>query len=399
MVALVLQFYLSIETFAEMTIVWALALVVGYALAGRPYRRKVAQLSLLVGIAYLITFVCATPWLTYALNHRPPKGYGQTPIGTAVDLVGLVVPRPGQTFGWSWLAHYAAPLSIAGRDGYVGIPLLMIVAAFAVAGWSRKITRFLIVMIVLLIVGALGPVLHVGGSEVTSLPWSRLWLLPIVSSAYPARLMVFVFLALAVMIALWLARPARRPWSRWLLAALAIAFMAANTPALTLTSQPGVPAFVTTGEYKHYVAPGGTVVVISGRGNAGLLWQAETDFYPRLAGAYLGSLLSRQTDLPTPVADLASSPLTPLDIARFHQYLSAAQVSAILVEARWAGHWPALLAKAGPPGAAHRGRDCLPDRRLTIVAAGPLSPACGCSAARAERSGETWRPQVSSGTS
>ena len=161
--------------------------------------------------------------------------------------------------------------------------------------------------------------------------------------------MVFVFLALAVMIALWLARPSRRPWSRWLLAALAIVFMAANTPALSLSSQPGLPAFVTTGEYQHYVAPGGNVVV-SGRGNAGLLWQAETHFYPRLAGAYLGSLLSRQTDLPAPVANLASSPLTAQDVARFHLFLRRAKVSAILVEGSWAGHWPGILAKVGLRG-------------------------------------------------
>ncbi len=348
--ALVLQFYLSIETFAEMTAVWVIALVVGYLLAGRPYRKKIGQLSALAGIAYLITFICAVPWLIYALNHRPLKVMGQTPIGTAVDLVGLVVPRPGQTFGWSWLAHYAAPLSIAGRDGYVGIPLLVLAILFAVATWSRKITRFLVIMVVLLIVGAFGPILHVDGREPFSLPWSHVWLLSFVDSAYPARLMVFVFLALAVMVALWLSRPAPRTSLRWLLAVLAIGAIAANTPALSLNSQPRLPAFVATGEYRHYLAPGATVVVISGRGNAGLLWQAETNFYPRLASAYLGSLLSRQTDLPLPVANLASNPLTPQDVTLFRAYLRTAKVSAILVEASWAGTWPTILAKVGLHG-------------------------------------------------
>ncbi len=349
-VALVLQFYLSIETFAEMTFVWALALAVGFVLAGRRYRKRLGELSLLGGIAYLITFVCASPWLAYALNNKPPKRFGQTPIETALDLVGLVAPRTGQTFGWSWLAHYAAPLSIAGLDGYVGIPLLVIAVAFALVFWSRKITRFLIVMIVLLIIGALGPIVHIDGRKVYHMPWSRLWMLPMAHSAYPARLMVFVFLALAVVIALWLAQPARWSWSRWLLAGFAIAAIAANTPALTLTSQPGLPAFVTTGEYQHYLPPGGTVLVISGRGNAGMLWQAETDFYPRLAGGYLGSLLARQTDLPPPVADLATSPLTPLAVARFWTSLSTANVTAILVESSWAGQWPAILAKVGLHG-------------------------------------------------
>jgi hypothetical protein len=47
--AMAVQFYLFLETFADMTAVWALALVVGYALAGRAGRPAVARLSRLVG--------------------------------------------------------------------------------------------------------------------------------------------------------------------------------------------------------------------------------------------------------------------------------------------------------------------------------------------------------------
>ena len=261
-----------------------------------------------------------------------------------------MIPRAGQTFGWEWLTRYAAPLSIAGRDGYVGIPLLVLAVAFAITGWSRKITRFLIVMILIMAIVTLGPVLHIDGQKVYRLPWKQLWALPIVHSAYPARLMVFVFLALAVMIALWLARPARRLWPRWLLALLAIGVIAANTPALTLTSQPGLPAFVSTAAYQHYLAPGSNVVVISGRGNAGMLWQAETDFRWRLAGGYLGTLLEHHTDLPLPVAHLASRPLTPRNIDQFRKYVAAANVATILVEASSAGQWPAILRKVGLRG-------------------------------------------------
>lgn len=348
--ALVLQFYLSVETFAEMTGVWLVSLAVGYALAVRPYRKKIAKLSMLTGIAYLITLACASPFLAYALSNRPTTGFGQTPVETSIDLAGLVVPRPAQTFDWHWLTGIAAPLSVAGRDGYVGIPLLVLIIAFAVSGWASRITRFLVVMIVLLIVGALGPILHGAGGQLYALPWSGLWSLPFVHSAYPARLMVFAFLAMAVLVAMWLARPARPSWSRWLLALLAIAAIAVNTPELSVASQPGLPAFVTTGEYQHHVTRGSTILVISARGNAGLLWQAETNFYPRLAGGYLGSLVSHRTDLPSPVADLATRPRTPQSVARFRAYLRTAKVRTILVEANWAGHWPAILGGLGLHG-------------------------------------------------
>lgn len=350
-VAMAAQFYLFLETFADMTVVWVLALLVGYTLAGRPDRPAVARLSRLVAVAYVLAVVFAAPYLVYALSHVPP-GFVRSPAGSSLDLAGLVVPRAGQTFGLSWLAHYSGPLPVPGKDGYLGIPLLAIVAALAAASWSRKITKFLIVMFFLLVLGALGPVLHVDGHQVTGLPWARLWFLPIVRSAYPARLMVFVFLAVAVMVAMWLAGPSRRVWARWLLAGLAIAAIAANTPALYLQNGPGLPAFITSGEYSRYLDPGATVVVISDRGNAGMLWQAETNFYPRLAGGYLNAAIAHGTDLPLPVADLAKGGLTRHAVQQFRSFITRARVTAILVDANSARGWPARLGELGLRGQA-----------------------------------------------
>jgi hypothetical protein len=347
--AMAVQFYLFLETFADMTAVLALSLAVGYALAGDQGRPEVARLSRLVGLAYLLAIVAAAPYLVYALAHVP-RGFVRSPAHSSLDLAGLVVPRTGQTFGLSWLAHLAAPLPVPGMDGYVGIPLLAIAVALAVVAWSRKLTRFLIVMLFLVILAALGPVVHVDGHQVTGVPWGRLWFLPIVRSAYPARLMVFASLALAVMVAMWLAGPSRRHWPRWLLAVLAIAAIAANTPALHLQHRPDLPAFITSGEYRHYLAPGNTVVVVSSRGNAGMLWQAETNFYTRLAGGYLNRAIARGTDLPTPVADLANGRPTQSNIQRFHSFVKRARVAAILVEARSAGRWPVILGNLGLRG-------------------------------------------------
>lgn len=341
--AMALQFYLFVEIFADMTAVWVLALAVGYAVAGRSGRPAVARLSRLVGVAYALAIVCALPYLAYALTHVPP-GFARSPALSSLDLVGLVVPRAGQTFGLGWLAHYTAPLPPPGKDGYVGVPLVALAVALAIVTWQRKSTRFLLVMLLLLILGALGPVVHVHMHQVVGVPWARLWSLPIVRSAYPARLMVFAFLVLAVMVALWLAGSSRWRWARWLLALLAIAAIAANMPKLELQTGPGLPAFVTTGEYRHYLAPGDTVVVISRRGNAGLLWQAETDFYLRLAGGYLNRAIDG-SELPAQVADLARGHLTDGHIREFRTFMKRARVAAILVEAGRAGRWPVILSE------------------------------------------------------
>jgi hypothetical protein len=347
--SMALQFYLFIETFTDMTVVWAFALAVGYVLAGRPDRPVVARLSRLVGVAYAVAIVCALPYLAYALAHVP-SGFARSPAISSLDLAGLVIPRAGQTFGLSWLARWSAPLPVPGKDGYVGVPLVALVLVVAITAWHRKSTKFLTAMLLVLVLAALGPVVHLDGRRVISVPWHRLWFLPIVRSAYPARFMVFAFLALAVMMALWLAEPSRQAWSRWLLALLALAAIAANVPKLDLASGPGTPAFITTGEYRHYLAPGDTVVVISPRrGNAGLLWQAQTDFYLRLAGGFVNAAIA-EGDVPPQVADLGQGRLTPERIHRFWLFVKSARIRAILVEAGQGGRWPPILAELGLRG-------------------------------------------------
>jgi hypothetical protein len=340
--AIALQFYLFLEIFADMTAVWAAALVLGYAVAGRSGRPAVAKLSLLVGLAYLLAIVVAAPYLGYALANVP-TGFARSPSPGALDLASLVVPRPGRTLGLSWLAGYAARTPDQSAEGYVGIPLLAIAVALVALTWSSKITRFLSVMFVFIILVALGPALGVDGHQVTGLPWARLWFLPIVRSALPGRFMLFAFLALAVMVALWLAAPSRRLWARWLLALLAIAAVVADAPSITLAHQPGAPAFITTGEYRHYLAPGDTVVVVSTSGNAGMLWQAETNFYMRLAGGFVNAAINHRTDLPPPVQGLSHA--TKLRVQRFRTFLEEAEVAAILVETSSEPRWAVVFRK------------------------------------------------------
>lgn len=341
--AIVLQFYLYLEIFADMTAVWAAALLLGYALADRSSRRAVASLSRLVGLAYLLALVFVGPYIAYAVSHVPPGG--MLPLGPShLDLANLVIPH-GRTFGLSWLARYSARLPIASGGGYVGVPLLALAVALTVFTWSKKLSRLLFLLLVLLILASLGPVLYVGRSRVTRLPWARLWALPVVHSAWPVRFMLFSFLVLAVMVALWLAGPSKRMWARWMLGLLALASVVVSTPGLSFSSGPNLPAFIATGEYRHYLAPGETVVVVSERGNAGMLWQAETNFYMRLAGGYINGAITPHSDLPPPVAHLAHA--TRQNIRKCRLFLENAHVAAVLVEESLAPAWAGVLARLG----------------------------------------------------
>jgi hypothetical protein len=352
--AMTAQFYLFLETFADMTAVLVLGLAAGYLLAARPDRKLIAGLSLRVGIAYAIAVVLAAPYLKYALSHQPP-GFSRSPASASLHLASLVVPGSGRTLGLGWLARAAVPLAGPDVDGYVSLPLLAIAVALCAVAWRLRITRFLAVIVVLLIVLALGPTLHIDSSSaVARLPWGRVWSLPIARSAYPVRLMVFVFLALAVMTALWLAEPSKRWWARWLLTLVAAAAIVANTPPLALQNQSGSPAFITTGEYRQYLTPGETVVMLSEYPNVALLWQAQMDFYPKVAGGFINNKITGYDGVPAPVALLANG-LTQPEAQRFRSYLTSARIGAILVQENEAGPWPAIFTRLGLHGQAAGG--------------------------------------------
>jgi hypothetical protein len=347
--ALAAQFYLFLETYTYLTAVGALALLAGWALASPATRPTITRLAGLAGLAWLGSLVLAAPLLAAALADVPPSFY-RRPGATSIDLAGLVVPRRGQDLGLSSLTAAADKLPVSSFDGYVGIPLLVLAVAFAVLCWSRRITRLLAVMLIVVVAGALGPELYLGGRLETRLPWASLWHLPGLRAAFPSRLMVFAFLILAVMMALWLADPApRRPaqLARWALALLAIAAVAADVPALSINTTSGTPAFIATGQYRTYLTPGATVVVASARRNEGMRWQSETGFYFRLAGGFVNAAFNHNTDLPAPVADLAKRPVTPASVSTFRRYLISARIGAILVDAGSPPKWFWKLRRAG----------------------------------------------------
>ena len=262
------------------------------------------------------------------------------------------------------------------------MPLLVLVIVLAVAGWSSRLVRFLTCMLVIIIVAAVGPVLYLQGSVVTRLPWAGLYGLPFVRNAYPARLMLFAFLALAVATSLYLAgqaglaglggqgRPAgpagaaelaaansgeRRlaswavsPALRWPLALLVIAAIALDASPIHIRKASTLPPYITSGQYKTSITPGEIVVILSRVRNAGMLWQAQSDFAMRLAGGFINSGFSAHSDQPQVVSNLAHP--TPAIVAKFETYVRASGVRAIWIDARYAPHWAGIFSQIGLVG-------------------------------------------------
>jgi hypothetical protein len=362
-VALALEFYTFTEGFLDVAIVTLVALVIGFAVAGRAARRTVARLAGLTAVSYVGAVALASPYLLDELLNMP-AGLTRSSPRFSLPLVALILPRADRLWGLHSLAALSGRNPVA---GYVGIPLLVLLLVFAVVTWSSKVTRLLVLTFVAVIALAAGPYLVLDGKPAFTLPWSRLWHLPVARSAEANRFVLFGYLVLAIVLALWLAAPVSSRLllaARWGLAALALAAIFANLPTFaevvvphpphyqpavpSLQATDALPAFITDDLYRRYLKPGETVVVLSHRGNAGMLFQADADFYFRNAGGFINASLNSTSALPRPVALLADP--SPANERRFLSYVRTAGVGAVIVERAWSEKWMYIFGKLGMRG-------------------------------------------------
>jgi hypothetical protein len=334
-VAMTAEFYVFNEAFLEMTVLWAVGLLLGFALARPADRPTVVRLARLAAVAWVVAFVLAAPYNVYALRHNE-AGFTKAIPADSLNLKALVIPESG-------------------------IFLLLILLALAVLTWSSRLTRVLVIVFALIVVGAVGPSPVVGNTQLGSLPWARLWSLPIARSAEPVRLMLFGYLVLAIILAVWLAIPVRSRLllaSRWVLGLAAIVAIVAYIPhaskgyTIPSSNRPpaerpaaALPAFITQGMYRRYLRPGEIVVIVSNRGNAGMLFQADANFYMRIAGGFINAALSDTTALPRPVEALRHP--NAARERRFQAYVRRAGVGAIVVERAWSSPWMQVFARMG----------------------------------------------------
>jgi hypothetical protein len=122
-----------------------------------------------------------------------------------------------------------------------------------------------------------------------------------------------------------------------------------GTPSAAVQPTNALPTFISAGLYRNYLRPGEIVVVVSDRGNAGMLFQADTNFYMRIAGGFVNASFSDITALPKPVAQLRHP--TRARKRQFRAYIHQAGVGAILVERAWAAPWMQIFSRMGLHGA------------------------------------------------
>ncbi len=351
-IVIALQVGLSTELLADAVLMGAAMLI----MLGWLQRDGWAQLRPLAGevvLAGAIAALLSAPYLYYALFQDTfPRGPGFGEV-LGMDALNPLIPTRTARIGGGAFAGLSVKFAhgdISEATGYLSVPILLAFVLFMVVEWRRLRARMILAAVALAGLVALGSHLYVGGVKTIPLPWALVNGQPLFDYMAPLRYTVFVQLAVAVAVALWLARGGGSPGrvaARWTLIAAGVVLLWPNTPSELWQGRPTTPQFFRTAAlYKRQLARNSTALVIPfGARGASMLWQAESDMYFRMAGGYTG-----QTAPPPFDADPAIKELNGLaapSATDLRHFLVAYRVSTVLIRPAQDGGWTAVMATLG----------------------------------------------------
>ena len=208
-----MEFLLSLEVFATMTMLGAFALLIACAFG---LGRSGDKLSGLLCIYRMRLWNCTDrgeplPILLLCL---------QTPYYGALHAVGLLrisIELSDPYADQSARTNCRVQIDLAGfvsgwtveAGAYIGLPLLLIVALYVHRHWAEPTGKLLTYCLAGAIVFSLGPILHIylpGHPLRLVLPWWMMAKLPLLENAMPVRFSMYSFLVLAIICACYFAR-------------------------------------------------------------------------------------------------------------------------------------------------------------------------------------------------
>jgi hypothetical protein len=339
-VVLALQLWTATEVFASLIVFGAAAFLLAALLSDRAARPRVRATAIDTLAALAAALVLAAPYLYYAISYPNPVS-GISAADAGADVANFVIPTQV-----TWL-HGAAHLrgNISEQLAYLGLPLILLLGVFAVEFRRDRLGRYLLAFIAAVTVASLGAHAYVGGHRTTvPLPWDLAAQLPLLRFASPVRFVVYVWLAIAVAVACWLARPSR-PLARWVTVAVVGATLAPNLTGVPWGTRVDSPALMTTPALARYVPVGATVLTLPfGIAGNSMYWQVEADFRFRLAGGYVSvSLPAAYRTRLRFILGLEGGAVTAHSGSGLCDFVGLTGSRVILLRDRTPGSWPQLL--------------------------------------------------------
>jgi hypothetical protein len=348
------QLLISMEVAFTLTLVLLVGLVLAYAFFPTVRSRLVSMLRPLIG-GYVIAAVIASPFLYYALTAVRISGF-QRPSDFVADFVNIFIPTHVEVSGAGWFHELSKhfPGNYTEQGAFIGLPLLAVVVLFARSRWGTATGRFLVVSLVLSVVASLGPELTVRGHGVfpiptpfghdsVTVPGVGRKFLPLFNNALPVRFALYTSLAVAVIVALWMAARPAGDVLRWALPALGVLLMLPNPAANVWATTYMLPPFFTQARYRSCIAPGEVILPQPVRsGGPEMLWQATDGFRFRMAGGRLQTSAPTTFLHPPSIARISiGDPPSPGPeyVKLLKEYFRAKGVTSVIVDKAQAAIW------------------------------------------------------------
>jgi hypothetical protein len=288
------QVFIGEEVLA-FTVIVALAQVLTLvALFPRQVRGRVGH-ALLAVAAAAVVFAALTAWPLYFQLTGPQHISGDLHVADtlATDLAGLVVPNRVQAIAPDSALRISSrfPGNVAETNGYLGIPLVLIVVFTAVRWWRTPVVRVAALLFLVPLLLSMGARLSVGGHQTgVPMPWAAIDSLPLLESAVPNRFMLLADLFAGLLLAIFIDRA--RVWAT---APKVGALVMAGAACLALLPRGplgGVPVEVPdffVGPQVERIPPESVALLAPAPtpGNAApMFWQAMSGLRFRIPGGY-----------------------------------------------------------------------------------------------------------------
>lgn len=289
---LTIQFLCAVELFATVTMVGGFALLLALALFGTDVRLRLKGVIAPAIAGYAMAGAALSPYLFFMLVRGFPHSPIWKPETYSADLIALLVPTQTVMLGTARAAAGIArtfQCDIYENGAYLGIAIVIFVEVFRRQYWREPAGKFLIVLFVVLVIAALGPSIHIAGKPGFWMPWAMVEWLPLISVALPVRFMLYAFMIVGLMVAMWLAAASAKPLTKFAVAAIIVVSIAPNPRALFWVSPLDIPAFFTDGTYASELSSREIVLPLPW-GNLGnsMYWQMLSGMYFRMAGGWTG---------------------------------------------------------------------------------------------------------------
>ncbi len=346
-VVLGFQLWVSSELFASLVLFGAAAFAIAAVLGGRRYWRRARNLTAEALGALALGALIGAPYLYYAFAYPNPLS-GNSAVGAGIDLADFVIPtRVTWLHGHGRLADAAAHLggNLTEQLAYMGPVLLAVLIVFAFSLRRRLLARCLFVFMLVALLVSLGGHLVIDGNDThLKLPWGVIGELPLVSHALPGRFVVYVWIAAAIAVALWLDQ-ARFRAARWIAFGFIVISLAPNLTGVPWGTRIDSPALMSNGTLARYVPVGSTVLALPfGSDGNSMYWQVESNFRFRLAGGYVSWAVPSQYSGLSIIHELTGRPPGGEEPRRLCAFIALTHADLILLREGTPGAWSSILA-------------------------------------------------------